>query len=53
MKTTSLPISRDLDKTVEQTPARSLEEVLDRVREDAVTGSQQYLDETTVPHGGE
>jgi hypothetical protein len=34
-----------------QTP--SFSDVVARIRQDSVEESQQYLDETNVPHGGE
>ncbi|NLX54648.1 MAG: hypothetical protein GXY58_06010 [Planctomycetaceae bacterium] len=42
-----------VDQTTSPAPARALAEVAQQVRRDAVTNSQEYLDETTVPHGGE
>ena len=34
-------------------PAAVLNKVLDNVRRDCRTDTQLYLEETTVPHGGE
>jgi hypothetical protein len=52
MNTDSLRISA-VEETTGQTPAHALDEVAEQVRRDAVTNSKEYLDETTVPHGGE
>ena len=52
MNTDSLRIST-VEETTGQTPAHALDEVAEQVRRDAVTNSKEYLDETTVPHGGE
>jgi hypothetical protein len=52
MNTNPLDIST-VDETARQTPAHALHEVAQQVRRDAVTNSKEYLDETTVPHGGE
>jgi hypothetical protein len=53
MKTDSLRISTVAEETTKQAPAHPLDEVVQQVRRDAVTSSKEYLDETTVPHGGE
>ena len=53
MNTDSLRITAAAEETTRQTPARPLDEVLEQVRRDAVVNSQEYLEETTVPHGGE
>ena len=37
-------------KTVE---TALLKEIVDQIRRDRVEDSKEYLDETTVPHGGE
>ena len=52
MNTDSLHIST-VEETTRQPPAHALDEVAEQVRRDAVTNSKEYLDETTVPHGGE
>ena len=33
--------------------AELLKSIVDQVRDNSVQGSDEYLDETTVPHGGE
>ncbi len=54
MKTHSLSIPPESDQaTPRQTPAEAFSAVVEQVRRDAVRDSQTYLDETTVPHGGE
>jgi hypothetical protein len=35
------------------TPSVLLKRVIAQIRRDSVEGSKEYLDETTVPHGGE
>ncbi|MHB8971806.1 MAG: hypothetical protein ACYC3X_18160 [Pirellulaceae bacterium] len=41
------------EETARQTPVQPLAMVVEQVRRDAVTNSKEYLEETTVPHGGE
>jgi hypothetical protein len=41
------------EETTRPTPVQPIDEVVQQVRRDAVTNSKEYLEETTVPHGGE
>ncbi|MHB0956604.1 MAG: hypothetical protein ACYC6N_21030 [Pirellulaceae bacterium] len=53
IKTTIIRPSTLAEGTTRQTPTRPLEEIVQQVRQDAVKQSKEYLEETTVPHGGE
>jgi hypothetical protein len=53
MKADSMRLSTAAEETTRQTPVQPIEEVMEQVRRDAVTNSKEYLEETTVPHGGE
>jgi hypothetical protein len=53
--TEKLPVIDVSTAEVASFPAKlpSLSELVARIREDSMEGSQEYLDETNVPHGGE
>jgi hypothetical protein len=53
MKADSMRPTTAAEETTRQKPAQPIDEVINQVRRDAVTNSKEYLEETTVPHGGE
>lgn len=53
MKTEPNRIATVESKTSQPVTGQPWAAVVEQVRQDAVDQSQRYLDETTVPHGGE
>ena len=53
MKAESFSIGAESEKATPQKPVHPLDAVVEQVRRDAVSNSQEYLEETKVPHGGE
>jgi hypothetical protein len=53
MKTNAVRIDAVPEENATQTPRRAIDAVVAEVRRDAVVNSQEYLEETKVPHGGE
>ncbi|HUG68055.1 MAG TPA: hypothetical protein VMM76_09895 [Pirellulaceae bacterium] len=46
-------VSAPIEPQLLRETARSLEEIVNRVRRDSQIDPQAYLEETKVPHGGE
>jgi hypothetical protein len=53
MKIEPIRIATATAETSVPAKPQALQAIVELVRRDAVVDSRQYLDETTVPHGGE